>query len=178
VRSGRGGQEAGATGVKVASIGAGQVEAKELDSPLARGAGVISAGSVPATGTAVVKGFIIGRGEADKGRGTIGTGNQDLDVGRIVTVCASVKWVARVGGRGANEEVVGQRTEAPKMVKGSGEEKHVLVNQGLDNGRVGRSGTTTELLPLSKVMRLSSGSHCKRCITLRRGRRPDSYSHQ
>jgi hypothetical protein len=60
------------------------------------------------------------------------------------------------------------------MVKRGREEEHILGDKGLDNGRVGRGGTTTELLPLSKVMRASSGSRCKRCITLIRGRRRDS----
>jgi hypothetical protein len=35
------GKEAGAGGVKVASIGTGQVKAEELNSPLSRGAGVV-----------------------------------------------------------------------------------------------------------------------------------------
>jgi hypothetical protein len=39
--------------------------------------------------------------------------------------------------------------------------------------RVGRGGTTAELLPLNEVMQGSSGSRCKRCITLTRGRRRD-----
>jgi hypothetical protein len=60
------------------------------------------------------------------------------------------------------------------MVKGGREEEHILGNQRLNIGRVGRGGTTTELLPLSKVMRASSRSRCKRCITLTRGRRRDS----
>jgi hypothetical protein len=60
------------------------------------------------------------------------------------------------------------------MVEGGGEEKHVLVNKGLSNGRVCRGGTTTELLPLSEVMWASSGSRCKRCVALTTGRRRDS----
>ena len=46
VRWSRGGRKASATGVKVAGIGTSNIKAKELDSPLARGAGVIS-GSIP-----------------------------------------------------------------------------------------------------------------------------------
>jgi hypothetical protein len=63
---------------------------------------------------------------------------------------------------------------ATKVIKGGGEEKHVLVGHGLDDGGIGRGVTTTELQPLGKVMRASSRSCCKRCITLIGGRRRDS----
>jgi hypothetical protein len=70
--------------------------------------------------------------------------------------------------------MVGKRTKSAKMVKGGREEEHVLVDQRLNNGRVGRGGTTMELLPLSAMMRASCGSRIKRSITLARGRRWDS----
>jgi hypothetical protein len=60
------------------------------------------------------------------------------------------------------------------MVEGGRKENHILVNKGLDDRRVSRCGATTELLPLGKVMRVSSGNRC-RCITLMRGRRRDSH---
>jgi hypothetical protein len=60
------------------------------------------------------------------------------------------------------------------VVKGGKEAEHVLVNQRLDNRGVGRGGTTTKLLPLSEMIWASNGSHCKRCITLTRGRTLDS----
>jgi hypothetical protein len=41
VRGGRGGREAGTVGVKVATIGTGRIEGKEMETPRARGAGVI-----------------------------------------------------------------------------------------------------------------------------------------
>jgi hypothetical protein len=47
-----------------------------------------------------------------------------------------------VGG-GTEEETVVERAKAAKVVKGGREEEHVLVNQRLDNGEVGRGGTTT-----------------------------------
>jgi hypothetical protein len=56
------------------------------------------------------------------------------------------------------------------VVKGGGDEKHVLVDHQLDDGGIGRGVTTTERQPLGKVMRVSSG----RCITLIGGRRWDS----
>jgi hypothetical protein len=60
------------------------------------------------------------------------------------------------------------------MVKGGREKKHVLINERLNDARVCGRGTTPELLPLGKMMRASSGNRCKRCITLKRGRRGDS----
>jgi hypothetical protein len=44
-------------------------------------------------------------------------------------------------------------SEIPSMVEGGWKEKHILVHKRLDDGRVGRSGATPELLPLGKVMR-------------------------
>jgi hypothetical protein len=67
-----------------------------------------------------------------------------------------------------------ERARTTKVVKGGGEEKHVLINHQLDDRGIGRGVTTTELQPLSKVVRASSGSRCKRCITLIGGRRRDS----
>jgi hypothetical protein len=67
-----------------------------------------------------------------------------------------------------------ERAKTTKVVKGGREEEHLLVNHQLDDGGIGRGGTTMELLPLGEVMRASSGSRCKRCITLTRGRRRDS----
>jgi hypothetical protein len=52
VRRGGGRGEAGTGGVKVASIGMGQIETEEPDSPMARGAGVIS-GSLQKASSAV-----------------------------------------------------------------------------------------------------------------------------
>jgi hypothetical protein len=52
------------------------------------------------------------------------------------------------------------------VVEGGGEEKHVLIDHQLDDGGIGRGVTTMELQPLGKVMQASSGSRCKRCITL------------
>jgi hypothetical protein len=69
---------------------------------------------------------------------------------------------------------VRERAQTTKVVKGGGEEEHLLVNHRLDDGGIGRGVTTTELQPLGKVMRASSGSRCKRCITLIGGRRRDS----
>jgi hypothetical protein len=54
--------------------------------------------------------------------------------------------------KGATKETVGKRAKSTKMVKGGREEEHLLVNHRLNNGRVGRGGTTTEHLLLSKVM--------------------------
>ena len=67
-----------------------------------------------------------------------------------------------------------ERAKTTKVVKGGREEKHLLVDHQLDNGGVGRGVATTELQPLGKVMRASSGSRCKRCITLIGGRSRDS----
>jgi hypothetical protein len=49
-----------------------------------------------------------------------------------------------------------------------------LIDHQLNDGGIGTGVTTTKLQPLGKVMRASSGSHCKRCITLIGGRRRDS----
>jgi hypothetical protein len=61
--------------VEVASISAGQVKAKELDSPLAWGAGVVG-GAVPAEGAGASKGVVGGREEAKESRRASGTGNE------------------------------------------------------------------------------------------------------
>jgi hypothetical protein len=67
-----------------------------------------------------------------------------------------------------------KRARTTKVVKGGREEKHVLINHQLYDGGIGMGVTTTKLQPLGKVMRASSGSRCKRCITLIGGRRQDS----
>jgi hypothetical protein len=65
--SNRGGREVSATSVKVASICTSDVKAKESDSPLAWGEGVMVGGSVPPTaGAAVAECIIGGREESDK----------------------------------------------------------------------------------------------------------------
>jgi hypothetical protein len=66
-----------------------------------------------------------------------------------------------------------ERAGTAKVVKGGGEEKHILINHCLDDGGIGTGGTTTKLQPLGKVMRASSGSRCERCITLIGGKRQD-----
>jgi hypothetical protein len=50
----------------------------------------------------------------------------------------SVKRGARIIRVGAVKEAVRKRADTAEMVKGGGKEKHVLVNQRLDNGRVSR----------------------------------------
>jgi hypothetical protein len=85
IRCSGGGIKASATGVKVAGIGTSYVEAKELDSPLAWGAGVVG-GSIPTAGAAAAEGVIGGREEADKSRGASSAGNQGFGVGRKVSM--------------------------------------------------------------------------------------------
>ena len=60
IRWSKGRRKASATGVKVAGIGTSDVKAKELDSPLAWGAGVVG-GSVPTAGAAATECVIGGR---------------------------------------------------------------------------------------------------------------------
>jgi hypothetical protein len=91
--------------------------------------------------------------------------------------------VSRRGGiirAGGSHKGNGKGAHTAKMVEGGRKEKHVLVNRRLDDGRVGRSGATPELLPLGKVMRAasSSGSRCKRCLTLTRERQATGLSHR
>jgi hypothetical protein len=50
----------------MAGVGTGEIEAKELDSPLARGASMIR-GTVPATGAAATESLVGGRKEAEEG---------------------------------------------------------------------------------------------------------------
>jgi hypothetical protein len=88
--------------------------------------------------------------------------------------------VSRGGGLGiirvgAIKEAVVKAAHTAKMVEGGRKEKHILVNKGLDGGRLSRCESTLELLPLSKVVRASSGNRCKRCITLIRRTRRDSH---
>jgi hypothetical protein len=71
VRRGRRGGEAGTGGVEVSGVGAGQIKAEELGSPLSRGVGVVG-GTIPLAGAA--KGFVGGRQETKESRGASGTG--------------------------------------------------------------------------------------------------------
>jgi hypothetical protein len=81
VRGDRRGGKAGTACVEVTGIGTGDVEAKELDSPLARASGVVG-GAIPTAGaTGVGESSIGGREEAKEGRGASGTGDQSLDIG-------------------------------------------------------------------------------------------------
>jgi hypothetical protein len=164
VRRGRA-SEAGAAGVEMTGVSAGNVEAKKLDGPLVWGAGVIS-GAVPTAGaTGVAEGSVRSGEEANKGGGAGGAGNQGLGVGGEVAVGVGVKGGAGVSRGRSEKEAVCEGTETTKVVNSNREEEHILGDQGLNNGRVGRGGTTTELLPLSEVMRASSGSRCVGCIT-------------
>ena len=174
IRCSRGGRKASATGVKVAGIGTSNIKAKELDSPLAGGAGVVG-GSIPTARAAAAEGVIGSWEEADKSSRASSAGNQGFGVGRKVAMGISVKRGARIIRVGAVKEAVSKGANTAEMVEGGGKEKHILVNQRLDNGRVSRGRATTELLPLGKVMRASSGNRCKRCITLIRGRRRDGH---
>jgi hypothetical protein len=81
IRCSRGGRKAIATCVKVAGIGTSNIKAKELDSPLAWGAGVVG-GSVTTAGAAAAEGVIGGREEADKSSRASSAGNQGFGVGR------------------------------------------------------------------------------------------------
>jgi hypothetical protein len=89
-RGGREQQASATTRVKVASICMSHVKAKELDSPLAWGAGVVG-GSVPTAGAAVAKGVIGSWEESDKSSRASSAGNQGFGVGRKVAVGISVK---------------------------------------------------------------------------------------
>jgi hypothetical protein len=67
-------------------IGTGDVEAKKLDSPLARCSGVVG-GAITMAGAAGVGESSIGsREKAKKGRGASGMGDQNLDIGRMVAI--------------------------------------------------------------------------------------------
>jgi hypothetical protein len=60
VMQGRRGGEVGTGSVEVSGIGAGQIKAKELGSPLSGGAGV-GGGAIPLAGAGEAKGFVGGR---------------------------------------------------------------------------------------------------------------------
>jgi hypothetical protein len=81
IRWSRGGRKASATGVKVAGIGTIFIKAKELDSPLAWGAGVVG-GSIPTARAAAAEGVIGGWEEADKSSRASSAVNQGFGVGR------------------------------------------------------------------------------------------------
>jgi hypothetical protein len=82
----------------VASICTSDVKAKELDSPLVWGAGVVG-GSVPTAGAAAAECVIGGREESDKSSRARSAGNQGFGIGRKVAVGISVKraGIVRVG---------------------------------------------------------------------------------
>jgi hypothetical protein len=100
----------------VASICTSDFKAKELDSPLAWGAGVVG-GSVPTAGEAAAEYVIGGREESDKSSRARSAGNQGFGVGRKVAVGISVKrgaGIVRVGA--VNQETVGKGADTAKMV--------------------------------------------------------------
>ena len=131
-------------------------------------------GSIPTARAAAAEGVIGSWEEADKSSRASSAGNQGFGIGRKVAMgIISVERGARIIRVGAVKEAVSKGADTAEMVKGGGKEKHILVTQRLDDGRVSRGRATTELLPIGKVMRASSGSRCKRCITLIRGRRRD-----
>jgi len=74
IRWSRGGRKASATGVKVAGIGTSNIKAKELDSPLAGGAGVVG-GAIPTARAAAAEGVIGSWEEADKSSRASSAGN-------------------------------------------------------------------------------------------------------
>jgi hypothetical protein len=75
IRCSRGGRKASATGVKVAGLGTSNIKAKEFDSPLAWGAGVVG-GSIPTARAAAAEGVIGAWEEADKSSRASSAGNQ------------------------------------------------------------------------------------------------------
>jgi hypothetical protein len=129
--------------------------------------------SVPTAGAAAAECVIGGREESDKSSRASSAGYQGFGVGRKVAVGISVKRGAGIVRVGAVKETAGKEAHTAKMVEGGRKEKLIMVNERLDDGRVGRGRATTELLPFGKVMRPSSGNRSKRCITLIRGRRRD-----
>jgi hypothetical protein len=64
---------------------AGQIKAKELGSPLSRGAGVVDV-TIPLVGAGAAKGFIGGREEAEEGGGASGAVDEGLGVGGVVAL--------------------------------------------------------------------------------------------
>ena len=89
------GQEAGAGGVKVASVGTGEVQAEELDSPLSGSASVIGV-AVPTAGAGGAKGVVSGREETGKSGGASGAGDEGLGVCGEVAAGIGVKGRAGV----------------------------------------------------------------------------------
>jgi hypothetical protein len=172
VRYSRGAREAIVTVVKVAGISMSNIKAEEeMDSPLVGHAGVVGF-TVPTAGAAAAECVISSRKESDKSSRASGAGNQGFGVGRMVAAVGIRGGIIRVG---AIKEAVVKGAHNAKMVEGGRKAKHILVNKRLNDGRVRRCEATTELLPLGKVTRASSGNRCKRCITLIRGRRRDSH---
>ena len=137
VRWSRGRRKASATGVEVAGISTSNVKAKELDSPLAGGAGVVG-GAIPTARAAAAEGVIGSWEEAEKSSRASGAGNQGFGVGRKVAMGIGVERGARIIRVGAVKEAVSKGADTAEMVEGGGKKKHILVNQRLDNGRVSR----------------------------------------
>jgi hypothetical protein len=67
----------------MAGVCTGEIKAKELDSPLARGASMIR-GTIPATGAATAESLVGSRKEAEEGY-------QSLDIGGMITVGVGVE---------------------------------------------------------------------------------------
>jgi hypothetical protein len=95
----------------VAGIGTSNNKAKELDSPLAWGAGVVG-GSVPTARAAAAEGVIGGWEEADKSSRASSAGNQGFGVGRKV----AMGKVSRGGGQGAVKETVSKGADTAEMI--------------------------------------------------------------
>jgi hypothetical protein len=85
------GEELGAGGVKMSSVGTCQGQAKKLDSPLARGACLVGV-SIPTAGAGAAKGFVSGRQETRESR--VASGAVDEGLG----VCG--EWTTGVGVEG------------------------------------------------------------------------------
>jgi hypothetical protein len=110
VRRGRRGGGAGTGSVEVLGVGAGQIKAEELGSPLSRGAGVVG-GAIPLAGPGAAKGFVGGRQETNESRGGSGMGNEGVGVGEVVAAGVGVEVWTRVMWWGTEEEVVRERAK-------------------------------------------------------------------
>jgi hypothetical protein len=89
------GEESGAGGVEVSSVGTCQGQAKKLDSPLARGACVVGV-AVPTAGAGAAKGFVDGRQETRESGGAGGAGDEGLGVRGEPTAGAGVEGRAGI----------------------------------------------------------------------------------
>jgi hypothetical protein len=157
IRYSREASEAIATSVKMAGICTSDVKAEELDGPLAGGAGVVG-GSVPTAGAAAAECVIGGGKESDKSSRASSAGYQGFGVGRKMAVGISVKRGAGIVRVGAVKETVGKGADTAKMVEGGRKEKHILVNERLDDGRVGRAGFRWRWEIREHEPRLAAGS--------------------